>query len=177
MNTHKHYFYIAALTVFSIFIWSSYGFAFGDDKLARDSLRGINNLGIVIDWDSSGMDPEKLKSIKEKLKRNANQRLQQKGIKVYSGNSNVKPPFLCMEIETMKCDKKTHALYMTAKAMQEVVLKNKQSINAISPTWSSGGILGIIAEESIQDVASKLIDEFITAYMSVNPKNDTDKGI
>ncbi len=177
MNSYKHYLSMAAIAVFTLFIWSSCGFAFGDDKQARDSLRGIKNIGIVVDWDSSGMDEDKLKSLKEKMVRNANQRLKLKGIKVHSGSSNDKPPFLCLEIETVSCGAGTHALYITAKAMQEVVLKNRQSINTISPTWSSGGILGIIAEESIQDVVSKLVNEFVTAYMSVNPKDDVDENI
>lgn len=169
MNSYKHYLYMAVITVFSLFIWSSYGFAFGDDKQARDSLRGIKNIGIVVDWNSSGMEEKKLNSLKVKMKINVNQILLLKGIKVHAGASNDTPPFLYLEIESVKCGSNTHALYITAKAMQEVVLKNKQSVNTISPTWSSGGIIGIIVEESIQDAVSKLVDEFVTAYLSVNP--------
>ncbi len=168
MNSYKQILYTVTITVITIFIWSSYGFAFGDDKQARESLRDIKNISILVDWDGSGMDGHKLKSLKEKIKRDINQRLQLKGIKVNSNSSNDRPPFLCVEIESVKCDVNTHALYLTAKAMQEVVLMKNQSINTISPTWSSGGILGITVEESIQDVVLALVDEFVKAYMSVN---------
>lgn len=177
MNSYKHSLYAAAIVAFTLLMWSSYGFAFGDDKQARDSLRSIKHIGIVVDWDSSGMEEEELNPLKEKIEKHVFQRLQLKGIKVNAATSNDMPPFLSLEIESVKCGDRTHALYVTVKAMQEVVLKNNQSINAVSPTWSSGGVIGITDEESIQDVVSTLVDEFVTAYLSVNPKDDVDEKI
>ncbi len=177
MNSCKCYIFTATVTVLFVFIWSSFGFAFGDDKQARNSLRGLKNIGIVVNWDSEGLEEERLNSIKEKIKIDVNYRFKSQGIKMSSGASDNSPPYFCLEIESLKCDNNTHALYITAKAMQEVVLKNKKSVQAISPTWSSGGILGIIVEESIQDAVSKLVNEFVKAYLSVNPKENMGKDI
>ncbi len=177
MNLYKQYLYAAAITVSMLSIWSSSCSAFGDDKQARDSLSNIKNIGIAVHLDCSGMEEEELNSLKEKIERDVNQKLRLKGIKVHSGGSIDMLPYLFLEIESVKCGDDTHAMYITAKVMQEIVLKNDQSINSISPTWSSGGVIGITVKESIQDIVSKLVDEFIAAYLSVNPKDDVIKNI
>jgi len=174
MNAYKHVLYMAVIVILTFFLWSSDGFAFGDDKQARESLGNIKHIGIVVDWDGAGMKEDKLNSLKEKIGRDIYQGLQQKGIKVRSSDTIDMPPYFYLEIESLKCGDKSYAVYITAKAMQEVILKNRSSIHAISPTWSSGGIIGISDERSIQEVVSALVDEFVAAYLSVNPKDDAE---
>ncbi len=175
MNLTKHFSFIAVMVLFSFFIRSSSVYAYGDDETARNTLHDIGTIGIVVDWDAKGIVEEKITAVKEKAKKDIVQTLIQEGIKVRSGGGIDKPPFLYVAIHSFKSSKKTHAVYFDAKVFQKVNLKKDQSISSIAPTWSSGGLVGIVAEESFLDVIAKLVDEFISAYLSVNPK-DRKKG-
>ncbi len=171
MNSSKHFSFLVLMFFSSFFIWSSSGFGYGDDEAARNTLHDIGTLGIVVDWDGKGTEEEKIIAGKEKIQKDIVQALTRKGIKVRSGGGIDNPPFLYIAIHSFKCSKKTHAVYFDVKVFQDVNLKKDRSMSSISPTWSSGGLVGIVAEESFQDIISKLLDEFSSAYLSANPKD------
>jgi len=172
MKSCKHSWSIAVFTVFILFTWSSYGFGYGDDEKARNTLRGIGTIGIVVDWDGTGIEEEALKASKEKLQKDISLRLKQKGIKVHSKGTIDNPPFLYIEIHSYRCGNNVHAAYFGVKVMQEIVLKEKQAVSSTSPTWSSGGVVGIVRDEAFEDVIGNLVDEFASAYLTVNPEGE-----
>ena len=172
MKSYKHFWSISVFTVFILFTWSSYGFGYGDDEKARNTLHGIGIIGIVVDWDGTGIEEDALKACKEKVQKDIALQLKQKGIKVHSEGTIDNPPFLYIEIHSYRCGENVHAAYFGVKVMQEIFLKEKESVSSTSPTWSSGGVVGIVVDEAFEDVISKLVDEFSSAYLSVNPKDE-----
>ena len=176
MNSVKQYSFMAVIFFFSIFICSSSVFAYGDDETARNTLRGIGTLGIVIDWDGLGIEEKKLITHKEAIKKDVVEMLTQNGIKIHSESGIDKPPFLHIKIHSSKCGTKTHAVYFVIQAFQKVYLKEDQSISSTSPTWSSGGLVGIVVEDAFQDIVIKLVDEFLSAHLSANPKEKSSES-
>jgi len=172
MKSCKHSWSIATFTVFILFTWSSYGFGYGDDEKARNTLRDIGIMGIIVDWDGTGIEEEALKACREKVTKNITLQLKQEGIKVHSEGTIDTPPFLYIEIHSYRCGNNVHAAYFGVKVMQEIFLKGKESVSSTSPTWSSGGVVGIVVDEAFEEVISKLVDEFAAAYLSVNPKGE-----
>ena len=175
MKSYKYILSIAASIVFISFTWIPNGFCYGDDEKARDTLRDIGTIGIVVGWDGTGIEEEALKASKEKVQKDMAQELKQKGVKVHSKGSIDKPPFLYIEIHSYRCGDNVHAAYFGVKVMQEIYLKKKKGVSSISPTWSSGGVVGIVRDEFFEDMISTLVGEFASAYLSVNPK-DKAKG-
>jgi hypothetical protein len=171
MKFYKYISSIAASIVFISLTWIPNGFCYGDDEKARDTLRDIGTIGIVVGWDGTGIDEEALKASREKVQRDMTQKLKQKGIKVHSKGSIDKPPFLYIEIHSYRCGENVHAAYFGVKVMQEIYLKKKKGVSSISPTWSSGGVVGIIENDLFEDMISSLVDEFASAYLSVNSKD------
>lgn len=172
MKSCKHSWSIVVFTGIILFTWCSFGFCYGDDEKARNTLRGIGIIGIVVDWDGTGIEEEVLKACKEKIQKNIALQLKQEGIKVHSEGTIETPPFLYIEIHSYRCGNNVHAAYFGVKLMQEIFLKEQQSVTSTSPTWSSGGVVGIVREEAFEDFISKLVDEFTSAYLTVNPKGE-----
>ena len=172
MKSCKHSWSFVVFAGIILFTWSSWGFCYGDDEKARSTLRGIGIIGIVVDWDGTGIEEEALKSCREKVQKNIASQLKQEGIKVHSEGTIDTPPFLYIEIHSYRCGNNVHAAYFGVKVMQEIFLKGKESVSSTSPTWSSGGVVGIVVDEAFEDIISKLVAEFASAYLSVNPKGE-----
>ena len=176
MKRYTKDFVSIAFAVLALLIFSAYCFAYGNDRQANESLGGIKLIGIVIDWNGSGIEEEALEAFKDNIKNNVSEMLLQKGIKVQPEDTLETPPFFFLEIRSIKCGPTSHALYIIAKVMREVALKRKQSVKLTSPTWSSGGVVGIVGEETIQDIVSMLVHEFVTSYLSANPRDESNTG-
>ena len=177
MTSYKYFLSVTVFIVFISFTWKSNGFGYGDDEKARDTLRDIGTIGIVVGWDGTGIEEEALRASREKVQTDMALRLKEKGIKVHSKGSINNPPFLYIEIHSYRCSKNAHAAYFGVKVMQEIYLKEKKDVSSISPTWSSGGVVGIVMDELFEDMITSLVDEFAAAYLSVNSKDKAKREV
>ena len=83
---------------------------------------------------------------------------------------------LTIEMHAYRCSYEEHTVYFDVKFFQEVILEKDSSKSFIAPTWSSGGVVGIVGEETIQDIVSMLVHEFVTSYLSANPQDESNTG-
>jgi len=97
------------------------------------------------------------------------QRLSHNGIKVYGVGTPERPPFLYIEIHSYICGNEMQTLHVVVKVMQNVFLKKKGSVNFASPTWSSQGDVCLVSAQALGNAILKQVDEFVSAFSSVNP--------
>lgn len=174
MKPQKDVLTVVAFTLINLFIWSSSGYGYGDEKKARNTLSGIETIDIVFDWDGQGMPTSEYSSTKDILQAFVVQKLREDGIQIHGVYSCEtidtinKKPFLYVEMHTNKCNKDEHTVYLDVKYFQEVSIKEDQSKSFISPTWSAGGEIRIAPVSSFPDLLSGMLEKFVSAYKSVN---------
>ncbi len=169
MKSHNRFYFIAVASVFTILLWSSYGFGSGNKETKTNTLRGLEIVDVVVDWKGPGIEDGELISDKETIQKLVEQRLRQKGVDVNRAGTPEKQPFLYMEIHSYICGNDMNTLHVVAKVMQNVFLEKKKSVNFASPTWSSGGEVCLVSAEALGNAVLKQVDEFVSAYLSVNP--------
>ncbi len=174
MKTHKHILTVFVFTLINLFIWSFSSYGYVDGKQACKTLRGIETLDIIFDWDGQGMDISEYDSNKDILRKFVVRKLSEKGVKIneiYSGEKIdilKDTPFLYVEMHSNKCSEEDHTVFFDIKYFQEVNMKKDRSKSFISPTWSSGGAIHIGPVASFPELLSGLLDKFCSAYQSVN---------
>jgi len=176
MKSCKHILIIFTFTLTNLFIWSSSGYGYGDEKKACNTLSGVETIDVVFDWDGRGMKMSEYVSTRDILEAFVVQKLREKGInvrEVYSCEAIdiiKKNPFLYVEMHTYKCSEDEHTVYLDVKYFQEVSIKDNPSKSFISPTWSAGGAIRIVPITSFSDLLSEMLEKFVSAYKSVNPQ-------
>jgi hypothetical protein len=65
-----------------------------------------------------------------------------------------------------------YGLYVEVSLNQRVLLAREQSISVTAPTWSTSYIVTIGMNNllEVRDDIKELVDKFLNAYLSVNPK-------
>jgi hypothetical protein len=145
----------------------------GDSEWERGSLKGIKAVGVLIDLSSDAGVCGVNSSI---LLTDVELKLRLAGINVLSAEEHKKDalkPFVYVAADVMK-DRHTKACvwHVTVALSQVVSLHRDQSITTAASTWDAG-MLGIefpTAEQGVRDAAKNLVDQFLNAYLSVNPK-------
>ncbi len=168
MNSRKKLSSIVFAMVILLLFWSPLGFGYGNEENEIKSLRGVKITGIVIDWKGQGIEDGELISDKETIRKLVGQTLNLKGIKV-SERTSEKLPFLYIGIHSYTCENDLHILYVNTKVMQKVIIKSEKPINITSPIWTSGGEVCLVSAASFGNSILKQVDEFVTAYLKVNP--------
>ncbi len=172
MNSSKQRYFAVVVTAVALFLCGPSGFGYGNEEAEIDTLRGLEMIRVVVDWKGSGIEEGELISDKETIKNVVEQRLRLKGIDVYCSAAPETQPLLCIEIHSLICDGyDVRTLHVLAKVMQKVFLKKKKPIYVMSPTWSSEGEICIVSAGSLRNSVLKQVDEFVSAYLSVNPGN------
>ena len=136
-----------------------------DDTADRETLRGLKGIGLRIEPLEPEIERDGLAT--SQLRADAELRLRQAEIPV-----SERLEYLFVNVNMLK----TGAGYIYAVTMkfeQPVTIpRSDQSASAV--TWSPPGVLGIVpvdlAPQKLRDVVGKMVDNFIDAYRSVNPK-------
>ena len=149
-----------------------------DDKYSRSTLRGLE--GVYVAVESLSPDIEKLGLTSAMLKRDTEIKLRMAGIKVLSKSEWVQTtggPVCYVEVnivndvvlgKTLGFD--LYAYDIRIEFNQDVVLVREMTTKTLSPTWSSS-YLGITNSlPRIRGKVKDMIDNFIAAYLDVNPK-------
>jgi hypothetical protein len=182
----------------ALFILDSSAFSFQDTQESRETLRGVTAIYVVIEGitpelEQNGMDANQLKTDVEFKLRNA-------GIHVINAveareSAGSFPAGLYVRIDALKSDilKRTididyYAISISVELIQRCLPLTHETLSRVSEkamdpsyvsshsalacTWSTSNIY-LAGEERIMDIrdcVQELVDHFIKAYLSVNPK-------
>jgi hypothetical protein len=147
-----------------------------DSDLQRETLRGLKGVQVLVE----GLSPE-LKDANldaTMVQNDVELKLRQAGIGVLTKTeSSATPgmPTLCIRAEAWRPLTGDYVYHVTVELQQMARLEREPKIMVNGAgTWSSRGTIGTsgmaMLPTSIRDTVADKVDEFIKAYLSVNPK-------
>ncbi len=141
--------------------------AANDAPLDRATLRGLQAVGVVIDTLDKELAHENL--TEDALQSRMEQRLQKAGIPP-GKDANV---FLGLRVTQVRGKRGPVAVCLSIGLYQPVVLSRDKNIRSVTQTWEV--VTTLMADSKVLFDASmssvdELIDRFVAAYQSVNPK-------
>jgi hypothetical protein len=142
-----------------------------DDEHSRNSLRGLKGIYVLI-------EPLREEIVKDGLtmddiRADVEDKLRLAGIPVLSKEESLKEPgraYLYIQETVSKPVGKVYVYNINVELNQEIYLVRSPGVLCIGATWSTGGTGIAVTLRYIRDAIKKYIDEFSTAYLSVNPK-------
>jgi hypothetical protein len=155
-----------ALSAIAVLLLASGSRLFASDsKYARETLRGINGVSVLVE----GLDADAVRDglTRDQIQTDVELRLRKAGINVVTEGS----PRLYIDANLLK-DTNVY-IYDCSVALEQFVTVETNGVSAIAPTWS-GAITGRVGSSkmprAIRDEVGDLVDKFVNAYLSVNPK-------
>ena len=147
-----------------------------DDKTDRATLKGIKAVCVVVEV----ADQSRSKFSKEELQTEIEGKLKQAGIQVdKSGTTclflNVRA-LQAMERQAIRRKEKAIplcAVDLRLEFLQTVALTRDPAAKTYAPTWSSANMATVAADDlgkAALEITTSLVDQFVTAYKSVNPR-------
>jgi hypothetical protein len=145
-----------------------------DDKFGRRSLRGLAGVEVLVEDLTPEAEADGL--WKTAIQTDVELKLRQAGIKVLTQKQSLAAPgqpCLHILVTTLK-DQGQYIHGVSVELKQAVGLERDPSIAVfMATTWRGRGVLGTVGREKLQQVRSEVkdqVDQFINAYLSVNPK-------
>jgi hypothetical protein len=168
---------ISFLLALSAFLTSVNTLAFAaDEELSRATLRGLKGVYVAVE----DLDPEIERDglTRDQIHSDVELKLQQAGIKVLSKEEWKREkgsPYLYVNAHIMKVMNGVYIFNITTEFIQEVRLVRNSDIKAPAAIWSAE-TLGISDHvRDVRDPARDRVDKFISAYLSVNPRQEAKK--
>jgi hypothetical protein len=173
MNRYLRIAFVGGVSlVFTTLYFSSFAMA-SDAKYNRASLRGVEAVYVKVE----GLTPEIQKDglTETLIRREVESRLRTAGIRILSKDKWLDvmgSPHLYLNINCLKLRETKEYIYSIRIAFRQNVYPEREAILILgATTWSAGGILGITYRfDKIRTSVKGRVDEFIKAYLSVNPK-------
>ena len=164
-------FVLAALTAFTL----APSILAQDNDYTRESLRGIPAIWVLIE--SLGPDAESDGLSQTQLQTDVELKLRLAGIAVLSREqSRLQPssvPYLYLNLNTHKDDQsRIYGFAINLELKQSVRLARNNHLIPGVTTWSSDSV-GTVGESnlrSVPDFVQDKVDQFINAFLSVNPE-------
>ena len=146
-----------------------------DDKTDRATLKGIKSVCVVVE----AADQARYKFGKEEMQTEIEGKLKQAGIAVdKSGTTclylNVRA-LQAIERQAIRRKEKPIPLYavdVRLEFLQTVTLTRDPAVKTYAPTWGTVNMATVAADDlgkTAFELTTSLVDQFITAYKSVNP--------
>ena len=134
----------------------------------RATLRGLKAVKAVIDF-SDGAVMQQSGLTVGKLASQIEQRLEKEGVPVDSGAHE----FVGLRVTFAHARKTDYALGLTLGLYQNVSLVRDPTMKTMAETWSGDSILLVpprMLGEALSNTVDQLVDQFIAAYRSANPR-------
>lgn len=148
-------------------------FAQGSDEASRDTLRDLQGIYILVER----LRPEIERTGKlteNQLRMGTELKLRKSDIKVLSLKESLRMPgmpYLYVYVNVFKSKHRSLYVYnITVALVQAVSLIRAPNVSRLAITWSVSGIGAVRELERIRGRTEGLVDDFIDAYLSVNPK-------
>ena len=168
----KAWWRISLLLALSAFLTLVNTLAFAaDEELSRATLCGLKGVYVAVE----DLDPEIERDglTRDQIYSDVESKLRQAGIKVLSEEEwklEKGSPYLYVNAHIMKVMNGVYIFNITTEFIQEVHLVRNSDIKAPAAIWSAE-TLGISDHvRDIRDPARERVDKFISAYLSVNPR-------
>ena len=152
-----------------------------DTELTRRTMSGLQGVNVMVEELQPNIRKyaQRFNLTKEQLQKEIQQRLQKAGIQVLTGDAWLKTsgrPVLYVNVNTHEYEKYWYAFDVTVNLDQIVVLEADPKLKTLASTWdiSMTGVANIGTLNTIRSNVEILIDRFIQAYRSVNPKKQED---
>jgi hypothetical protein len=147
-----------------------------DDKADRATLKGIKTVCVVVET----ADQARYKFSKEALQTDIEGKLKQAGIDVDKNGTtclylNVRA-LQAIERQAIRRKEKPIPLYavdVRLEFLQTVALTRDPTAKTDAPTWSVANMATVAADDlggTALEITTSLVDQFVTAYKSVNPR-------
>jgi hypothetical protein len=143
----------------------------GDSSVDRSTLRGITSVPVLIEQ----LSPDAISHglTKDQIQTDVELRLRKAGITVPDAVGS--GPYLYVHVGLMK-DRELDGLYVIYYdvSFHQLVFVVPTDVYSVVPTWSAssfGDVGGYNLAPTVRSTVADLVDEFINAYLSVNPKN------
>ena len=158
--------------IFAMLPFSSHVLA-SDAKYNRASLRGVKGVYFKVEGLTPQLEKEGLKETL--IRRDVESALRAAGIRTVSREKWVDmrgSPHLYVNINCLKLGETKEYIYSIRIAFRQNVYPEREPILILgATTWSVGGVIGITQRiDKIRVSLKSRVDEFIKAYLSVNPK-------
>lgn len=146
-----------------------------DTELSRTSLKGLTGFAVVVE----PLDPnaEKDGLSKDQIRTDVELRLRTAGIKVFTERESVSAPgvpYLNIMLNALKSRaSKMWVIALEVSLRQGVALTRDPKVVVIGTTWNAAGVavVGTTKIAQTRDSIKDLVETFINAWLSVNPKN------
>jgi hypothetical protein len=145
-----------------------------DTEFTRPSLKGLNAVEVLVESLSTEAERDGLN--KTSIQTDVQLKLRQAGIRVLTRAERFETPgwpFLYIDVAVkLRTDVPVYAYSINVELEQSVRLDRAPSIQLSATTWSVGsvGAVGRNKLRTVRDDIKDHVDEFINAYLSVNPK-------
>ncbi len=137
---------------------------------AQESLRGLTAIYVFADSLLPDIEADGLN--RESIQTDVEEQLRLAGIRVLT-IEELKPdsPYLYIYVHSLK-RAGTYSVTMEVKLNQYVFLARDPKIQLVATTWETGGTgnVGIDNVVQIRDSLKEFVDEFISAFLYVNPQ-------
>jgi hypothetical protein len=171
--SRKNYLIVSIVVFFHLLISTSVGFAIGDDKNSRSSLRGLKKLSVVVQIEKPALDDfKKVGLTEDRIRTGVVLKLQEAKIDVvYAEDPATDTPILHVELNGSNRNGKAFSFLIEIELWQKSILKRDPKVEVITGTWSTG-VFGSGPPSNIGNDIMGLIDStmdaFVKAYLSVN---------
>jgi hypothetical protein len=147
-----------------------------DDKTDRATLKGVKSMCVVVEV----ADQAHSKVSKEELQTEIEGKLKQAGIAIDKNGTaclylNVRV-LQAIGRQAIRRKEKPIPLYavdLRLEFLQTVALTRDAAVKTYTPTWSAANMATVASDDlgkTTSEIANSLVDQFVTAYKSVNPQ-------
>jgi hypothetical protein len=171
MDKRKIWF-VLILTVLFLMTLGPQSFA-GDSTRSRATLIGLR--GVYVKIDRLGSEIVKEGLTQQQIEEDVKQKLDSAGIKILSDTEGLRQlanPYLHVKPRISKTKTGLYLCFITIEFVQDARLVRDRSLLRPVPTWSVGveGAIYKDFSEKVRNHIKDLMDRFIDAYLSVNPR-------
>ena len=148
-----------------------------DTELTQRTMIGIQGINVVVEDLQPNIQKyaQRFSLTKEQLQKEVEERLRKAGIRVMPKDEWLKTPgrpVLYVNINTHEYEKYWYAFNIAVSLGQIVTLEADPKLKTLASTWdiSMTGVANIGTLNTIRSNIEMLVDRFIQAYRSANPK-------
>jgi len=152
-----------------------------DTELTQRTMSGLQGISVMVEELQPNIQKyaQRFNLTKEQLQKEVEQRLMKAGIRVLNGDTWLKTPgrpALYVNVNTHEYEKYWYAFDITVNLNQIVTPEANPKLKTLASTWdiSMTGVANIGTLNVIRSSVEALIDRFIRAYQTVNPKKQED---
>jgi hypothetical protein len=146
-----------------------------DSKSNRATLRGLEGVAVLVEQFSPEVEKEGL--VKNRLQTELELKLRMAGIKVLTKEECLKTPgepylYVNINVNIAKTESDIYPYSIDILLIQKVSLVRDPNQATYAVTWSTGGVgsIGKPILSQLQNSVEEILDVFVKAFLSENPK-------